>query len=413
MTQTRTKVSIAEDLLRRRAPDLTEDRVKALGAIWDEVVKRIIQAMLARDDDHKPPLHINVRAEMTYLLADMSLFFTEKVVEKRIGDRDPDDIDPEAERTACFDADGLREIEETAELAHRVVWRKRLDERWAPKSRKALDREASPPPSKPIAVKPVTDKHFISKWFIRDHWAQGQTATRWRKAGAAWTRASIPFGRWAYRQGLWSDRLEAYFALIEGEAKRPVQMLMRTIPLNPPQTQAFVAYLVIHFVRNPRLIRAMWGAAAGDLEDPASVGLSVEDMVQYVFDELFTDHELYSTFGGPLISSPWAIVRSPEPVFVLPDTFCAYGHVGEAFRVIAPLSPHMCFVTLPGTEEIKPAAPAQLKVDLDLARRISALLVHTAEAEYLSHPQFEAVAQAPPAFLDVLRAIAARAEQRT
>ncbi len=410
MASSRGKISLAEHRLRHHAPDLAEDRVRALGAIWDEVVGRIIRTMLARDDDYKPDLHVNVRAEMTDLLAHMSLFLTERVVDQRLGERRPEDIDPKAERAACFDAAGLADIEGAAANAH-VVWRRRLVERWVPKSRKALDREASPPPPRPIAVKPVADKHFISKWFIRDHWAQGQTATRWRRAGDGWSRATIPFGRWAYRQHLWSDRLEAYFALIEGEAKRPVQMLMRTIPLNPPQIQAFVAYLVIHFVRNPRLIRAMWGAAAGDLQDPASIGLSVEDMVQHVFDELFTDHELYSTFGGPLISSQWAIVRSPEPVFVLPDTFCAFGHVGEAFRVIAPLSPQMCFVTLPGTEEIKPAAPAQLKVDLELARRISALLVHTAEAEYLSHPKFKAEASAPPAFLDLLQAIAAAIER--
>jgi hypothetical protein len=287
MAPGRRKISLAEDRLRHHAPDLAEDRVRALGAIWDEVVGRIIRAMLARDDDYKPDLHVNVRAEMTNLLAHMSLFLTERVVDQRLGERRPEDIDPQAERAACFDAAGLADIEGTAANAH-VVWRQRLDERWVPKSRKALDRDASPPPPKPIAVKPVTDKHFISKWFIRDHWAQGQTATRWRRAGGGWSRATIPFGRWAYRQHLWSDRLEAYFALIEGEAKRPVQMLVRTIPLNPPQTQALVAYLVIHFLRNPRLIRALWRKTAGDLEDPDSVGLSMEDMVQHVFDEVFT-----------------------------------------------------------------------------------------------------------------------------
>lgn len=411
MAPGRRKISLAEDRLRHHAPDLAEDRVRALGAIWDEVVGRVIRAMLARDDDYKPDLHVNVRAEMTNLLAHMSLFLTERVVDQRLGERRPEDIDPQAERAACFDAAGLADIEGTAANAH-VVWRQRLDERWVPKSRKALDRDASPPPPKPIAVKPVTDKHFISKWFIRDHWAQGQTATRWRRAGGGWSRATIPFGRWAYRQHLWSDRLEAYFALIEGEAKRPVQMLVRTIPLNPPQTQALVAYLVIHFLRNPRLIRALWRKTAGDLEDPDSVGLSMEDMVQHVFDEVFTDTEVYSTFANPLMSSRWAVVATAEPIFVLPDTFCAYGHVGETLRVIAPLTPYKCFVTLPDTEEVKRIVPVHVTLEPDQAKALSALLVGTAEVEFLSEPRFRPPHQAAPGFLDVLTAIATASEVR-
>lgn len=130
-------------------------------------------------------------------------------------------------------------------------------------------KEASPPKKANLSPKPVRDKHFISRWFIRDHWADGPNTTRWRRSGETWSKDRILFGSWGHRQGLWSDRWEAYFGLLEGDAKRPLQMLLAVEPLNQPQQLAFVAHLVVHLLRNPRFVEGLRISMRGMIESAA------------------------------------------------------------------------------------------------------------------------------------------------
>ena len=57
-------------------------------------------------------------------------------------------------------------------------------------------------------------------------------------------------------------------------------------------------------------------------------------------------------------------------------------------RLIVPLTPNVCFVTLSGLEQQKPIIPRNMRVDEDLGRRISLVLIHAAAEEFLSHPNF-------------------------
>ena len=170
--------SQARTVIRQMAPNLPDERVAELAAIWDEVVDHVIRNMLALESPEERTLHINMRSEMAFEIAKMSLFLTKKVVETRVADRQLQAIDPEAERSACFGPAGLQIIETTARNLYEGRWKKLMEERWLPKSRRALEKEASPPKEANLSPKPVRDKHFISRWFIRDHWADGPNATR-------------------------------------------------------------------------------------------------------------------------------------------------------------------------------------------------------------------------------------------
>jgi len=86
--------------------------------------------------------------------------------------------------------------------------------------------------------------------------------------------------------------------------------------------------------------------------------------------------------------SPWAIVRSDRPLFVLPDTFSARTGTSDGMRLIAQLTPTACFVTIPGSEKQKRIVPHVIKADDDLARRISIILTQAAVEEFLSAPDF-------------------------
>ena len=207
-------------------------------------------------------LHINIREEVVTELAQLRFWLAEKVVEKRVAGRDLSSIDPEQEREECLGLDGADTISATAWLVHERIWSRRLEERWKPKSAKAIEREANPPRAKKLAVQPVGNNHFIPRWFIRDHWATDGKVLRWRRTSEGWTSRKIGFGQWGYRRELYSNQLEAYFSLLEGDARRPIEMLLATLPLNAPQREALVGFLVIHVLRNPYFIAALQRASA-------------------------------------------------------------------------------------------------------------------------------------------------------
>ena len=377
----------------------------ALATVWDEVVHRIVEAVLSHEDGQERELHINIKADMVQELARLQLMLAEKVVEKRSAGQDWGEIDPAAEWQACFGPAGQAMIENTGRLFYEHVWRKYMEERWLPKSRKALEREANPPRPATLAVKPVRDQHFISRWFIRDYRAMGDKATRWRRGADGWSRDDILFARWGHRTRSWDDRLEAYFGLLEGDAKLPIQRLLATAPLNPPQQEAFVAYLVIHLLRNPALIDVLRRYNRQLLEDAAvAAGKGFDEMAQAAHGSLFRNNELYDRLARPLLWSKWAIVSSDAPVFVLPDAFCARGHVDGELRLVVPLTPYKCFVTLAAKEREKRVVPFHHAADPALAGSLSQLLVQAASSELLSDRGFSAgsVGGPAPSFNEVL-----------
>lgn len=383
----------------KRFPNAEEAQILALGLIWDEVVHQIVNEMLALVPDDTAPLHINIREDMVLELAQLLFWLGNRVIEKRTAGRELSDIDPVEERRACLRPEGNNTITGTAQLAYEHVWKRKMDKRWKPKSAKAIEREKNPR-NPTLAIKPVGKNHFIPRWFIRDLWAADGKVLRWRRAESRWTSALRGFGEWGYRHNLYSDRLEAYFGLLEGDAKRPIEMLLDTRPLNRPQRESFIGFLIIQMLRNPFFMEAVQQELApiialeGYADDPT--------MAARAFETMFSNDDFYSKMARSLMWSRWAIVKSTTPLFVLPDTFGAQGDVGNGLRMLVPLTPNACFVTLPDREEEKRIVPRHLPADESLARRISATLVHTAKDEFLSHPEFVPDGSPAPAFGELL-----------
>lgn len=363
--------------------------MRALAAVWDEVVDRLVQAMLDLESGMERDLHINLKAEMSFEIARLMQFFAKSVVDKRTGQRHLIAIDPDTERQACLGPEGEATIRNTARMAHEHVWAKLMNERWQPKSRKALERESNPRPPTRLPIKLVRDKHFISRWFIRDYWAEGPKAIRWRRDGTELRRDEILFAAWGHRVGLWDDGIEAYFSLLENDGKRPIEMLLATIPLNPPQQESFVAYLVIHILRNPQFVLGLRTQLRDMLDEAAAnAGITFEDMARGAYASLFKENRIYDAYASPIQWSRWAIVTAKDPVFVLPDSFCVRGAVGNEHRVIVPLTPTKCFVALPSKEVEKRVVPFHIAAEPELARQISHLLIAAAEVEFLAHRDF-------------------------
>ena len=362
--------------------------IDTLTAVWDEVVDQIISRMMKLSEANDVELHINVREDMVMELARLQFWLAERVVEKRVTGRELSSIDPAQEREECLGSRGTETIRGTARMVHERIWSKRMEERWKPKSAKAIEREATPKLAK-LAVRPVGKNHFIPRWFIRDHWATEDMVLRWRRTSDGWTSSKRGLGKWGYRRNLYSDPLEAYFSLLEGDAKRPIEMLLETHPLNSPQREALVGFLVIQFLRNPYTIAVLQQALApviaelGHGDDP--------EMSREVCESLYRNNDFYHRIATPVMWSPWVIVRSERPMFFLPDTFCTRASAMDGMRLIAPLTPNACFVTLPGLERQKRIVPCNVRTDEELGRRISLTLTQAAAEEFLSHPDFSPV----------------------
>lgn len=383
--------SHSEALIRELEPSVPDDHARNLASVWDEIVHRIIESMLDdQSENQHPELHINVRADMIHHIAKLTHFITMKVVEDRVAGRGILEIDPEVEQSICFSPEGTTKIMTTAQIFHERFWKKMMETRWLPKSKRAIENDSSPPQAKALAVKPVQTQHYISRWLIRDHWAQKDKAIRWRRNGQRWSRSSIGFGTWGHRQRLWSDRLEAYFSLLEGDAKGPINKLLCIEPLNPPQQQAFVAFLIIHILRNPSHIENLRSGTRTVVDAWASdAGMSTEEAASKAFDGIFSNHDIYKIYAAPLLESRWTIVSSKTPIFVMPDSFCATGMTTQGLRFVVPISPFKCFVTLPITEQEKRIVPYQYAANESIAMLLASLLAASAKKDFLAHPDLE------------------------
>lgn len=225
--------------------------IDPLATIWDEVVHRIVVVLMELAANDAELLHINLQEEWAFELAKLTFWLGEGVVKKRLADRDPSVVGVEQERYECLGTPGAKLISNTARLVLEHIWKKLLTD-WKRKSEKALEHEANPRPTK-LAIQRVETNHFIPRSFIRDYWAVGGKILRWRRVDKGWSSASRSFGQWGFRPNLYSDWLEAYFGLL------PVQNLLNTRPLNAPQREALVGFLVIQLLRSPAFIeRSGW-----------------------------------------------------------------------------------------------------------------------------------------------------------
>ena len=344
----------ARTILMKADPQCQPAIADELSLIWDEVVKRIIDQMMDLTSDQMTELHIDLREEMTFELVRLQNLLTNKVVIARVGDRSASQIDVMVEREECLGPAGESTISETAKDIADGVWLKLYRERWQPKTVAALRREKDPP-NQELSIKPVQDNHFIPKWFIKQHWSSGGMIQRFRNDDyGKYSSRLLTFGQWGYRKNLYSDRLEAYFQLIDGDAVEPIRKVLNVEPLNRPQREALVGFLIILKLRNPAFIEQSALNMKPIVQHHVGQSESLDpNYLRAVYETLYGNNELYSKIAGPLLGNTWAIVEAPEPSFVLPDSAGILSSVSQGQIGCFPLTSTKCFVCLPPLEEKK------------------------------------------------------------
>lgn len=128
----------------------------------------------------------------------------------------------------------------------------------------------------------------------------------------------------------------------------------------------------------------------------SEVGGGRENDDQYmrsVYESLYSHNEFYDKLARPILLNRWAIVRSEDPVFVLPDVCNIFGSYDKNQYVMMPLTPTDCLVVLPYSDMDIRIIPHYIKSSSSLAIDISSFLVAGAKREFLSASSFEFNAQ--------------------
>lgn len=383
-------MSMTASVIYKKIPNSKPLDVARVSVIWDEVVAQIIQKMIEHSAKQIPSLHINLREEMALELAKLISFVSEKVVEQRIAGRSLHDIDEKTERNECFNEDGLKKIEQTALNILNGVWLKKYNERWKKKSEAFIEKDKYPKLIK-ISPKPVEDNHFIPKSFIKRYWSCGQHIFKFTKIpNNKIKKSKIGVGQWGFVKNLYFDHLEAYFDLLEGDAVRPIEMLLNVEPLNGPQRESLIGFIVIQKLRNPQFMKTlnyhMIPVVASE------VGSGKENDKEYmrsVYETLYKQNKFYDQLARPILYSKWIVVRSKEPTFVLPDTCNIFGKYDTHQYVIMPFTPTDCLVILPEPVSDIRIVPHYIEANVDLAKDISVTLVGSANKEFLADENFQ------------------------
>jgi len=381
---------MTSSFLLNKCPDVHMPDVEKVSAILDDVVSMIIQKMLEYSAKEIQPIHINLREEMALELEKLTLFVSEKVVNDRLNGRSISEVDVIAERDECFSEGGIKKIEQTAENIAKSVWVKLYNERWKRQTESLLVKEKSPKKGK-ITPKTVEDNHFIPKSFIKRYWSSGQHIFRFSKLeNEEYRQDKIGLGQWGFVKNLYSDHLEAYLGLLENDAVKPMEKLLKVEPLNRPERESFIGFIVIQRLRNPHFMdslrRQMIPVVA------AEVGGGKEDGMIYmrsVYESLYRENEFYNRLAKPIMYSKWVVVRSLEPIFILPDTCNIFGKYDGNQYVIMPLTPKDCLIVLPIPVKDIRIIPHYIQTDDALSMDIASVLTASAENEFLADEYFK------------------------
>lgn len=336
-------------------------------------------------------IHIDLAPEMATLQAQTYMFLAGSIIEKRTEGRHLTDIVLETERNFHASLAGQKAINDTATYLS-TVWVEKYQERWRPKTEAKLKREASPPRPKPRVPSKVSKNHYISRFFLRNFWLFDETLTIHGKLESDAAPTTDTLGSWGWQNGLYSNKMEDRFSLIEGDAVKPLQKIMKTELLNDPERHSLLGYLIVQKFRNPFVRqRFLEGSRQAVIDWVGEEKAFEKEIERRVFESLFENNKLYHDIAYPLFWSKWCLLKSSKNSFVLPDTAMIIGKCHDRYVLLAPLSPKVCFVCTHLPEDkanTKDTLPITI-VDQSIVDKASSLLIASSEKQFLSHPDFE------------------------
>lgn len=177
--------------------------------------------------------------------------------------------------------------------------------------------------------------------------------------------------------------------MIEGDAVQPLSMLLNVKPLNRPQKEALIGFIVIQRLRNPLFIQTLRNNMVPVVEDYAGKDKSTDnEYMRKVYETIYENNEFYDRIARPIIKNQWIVVRSEREAFILPDTCNIFGNYDNGQYVIAPITPNDCLIVLPYEEKEERIIPFYVKATDKMVQDISAFILLNVYSEFLAGSEF-------------------------
>ena len=343
--------SLFLSLIKARWPQIDETSAQTLCELWDHELDHIIAKMFEIAKEVVPfSLHIDSRPELTFTLAKLSLFLSEKIVEVRSKDHGSTiDVAKEAEALSTSIAEDRRQG--TAKNCAEAVWIKTI-KRLRVKHPLII---SVTPKSKIITpmtiVGHVGDNHFSPKFANRE-WANTTGKVRVYSRGINGRVIAIDkdFSRWGFERNLYSNQLERYLSVVDGDGARSAKKILTMIPMSAAEKHGWIVFLAVQFIRTPRMLDVMSRRIKVMLPSLAPGYPDTPAGIKAVFETLFKSEKLYAHFHQLISPRSWNVLKAPtgssflrsdNPVTIAGDA------ASSTWNLLYPMTPRSVFVVGP------------------------------------------------------------------
>ena len=364
-------------------PNIREEQAKRLSLILEKVATLILDEMHKITSNEMTELHINLKEEMIFEHAKLHLHIVNKVIEVQTKDFNPNDINIHDEENKCFSPDGFSKIRNTAKIIAEHIWLPKYHQRWKLKTRAALAKENKQKTTK-LTIKKVRDNHFIPKSFIQKYWANAGNIRKNIINPTEINSKIISFSKWGFVRNLYSDWLEAYFGLIEGDASEPIRKIINCEPLNGPEKNALIGFIVIQHIRNPSFIEKYTQKLRPLVIEHYGLDKANELTHQrMIYESLYSNNDAYGNLAKSLHENQWVLIRSPNNKILLPDICNIFSSISAGTFIVAPITYKDCLFVLPGKSDGYPFSRYITATD-ELEHMLMNFIVSNCQSEFLS-----------------------------
>ena len=384
--------------LAKTYPSVDESHLSALAAIWSIERDRIIERMIDISNDEFGPVPLDAKPEALFELAKAILWLERQIIQQKTQTVAIECIDPDQERFALETSTVQDRIENTARRIADEVW-KRCHDEWSrrfPGLVEAQERRSRSRKGRRLIVSRessgVKNQHF-SPTSTNEFWAIGQQKLiRIYERGIDQSIRSCDRGytTWGQAPFLYSQRLERWFRLIEGDAKVPYTKLLSIIPLSENERRCWIAFLVTQILRTPSSILKILPRLKRFIETEDIAFPVTTDKLRQVYETIFTNNDIFAEFYRLITGYQWELwsapvngqfIRSDDPILI-----CGSADRGS-WQLVYPMSPDKCFVAGPSKIENAPSVvPRNGELDDVRLRRINERIARSARRSVIARP---------------------------
>lgn len=380
------------ETLHRKFPAADPAQLALLADVWSVEASKIIDRMLritaARGVESIPP---QARPEAIFELAKLTAWLEGQIIEAKTAQVPIQEIDPAAERDALKSQLIRDRIENTASILAEHMWR-RLCERW-------WERFPAIPQESAKSVKRLgrhpqlggTRRMHYSPAFSNKHWASAGKLCVYTLGVDGTVRSNdVPARSWGRESFLYSQELEYWFSLVEGDAGEPYKKLLDMVPLNEDETKRWVAYLAVQWMRTPAFILRLLRSVSRFVTDQSLDFPTDTGSLRRAYETLFSNDRMYAEMYQRLVGRRWEMWRTaPDPGFIRPDevTLVTSGG-GKSWRLVYPMTPTHCFVAGPAAaEEPRHVVPHVRTLDNPRLAQLNLQLAASSRRAVIARPQ--------------------------